>query len=276
MMMHRMAVTLAAGLLMLAACGDSRNGPTPFPSGPPDVAFTLANGVTGEKVAGAHVIADGREFSSGGSGEVLIPSAPTPFPSVEVRANGYLTRRTRARNAGVLTLWPAATTEDADAIEAMVFGGLSARYTPRRSEPFFVTTAFEGVDDAAAARDTWQREINSVNLQTGSGFAIHEAFTYEQEITVRFDQTAASCPSAWGFCALPGPYRGALVRRDLAADPVVIRRVLAYAVLSANPQPGLLNTAHPADDLSRLEAGTIRMLFLRDGMPIGAPDFDLR
>jgi hypothetical protein len=276
-MVHQFRVMVSvAGCLTLAACDGTSipAGVRPTPVPVVNLPFAVLNGVTGERVAGAHVIGpDGHEFVSNGAGDVVVTS-PSSVPVVEVHANGYLDRRTHVSGAAV-TLWPAADEESAEAIEAMVFGDAATRRAPVRTEPFYVDLSRLGIDDLNAVEAVWTREIGAFAKLTGADFEIHDVFNYDQEILVEFGETDAACVSpSWGFCGELVDRPLAIVRPELATDPVVIRRVLASAVLYPNPQPGLLNVAHPADQLSPLEIDTIRMLFVRNGITFSAPDFD--
>ena len=49
----------------------------------------------------------------------------------------------------------------------------------------------------------------------------------------------------------------------MAARPGVIKRVLAFGLLNANPLPGLLNKTAPAAELSLLEKQTLKMQAMR-------------
>ena len=115
--------------------------------------------------------------------------------------------------------------------------------------------------------DAWQREGRAFGSTFGLSYQTSSSFQYEiNEVAVRFrPASSASCVPvpAWGFCRDNPWYRSFTVLPDKAIEPVTIRRVLASWFLGPNPLPGLMNPEAPSDELSPLEAQTIRMILKR-------------
>lgn len=276
--MHRILILVSsAGLLITLACEPRSSvlmGPTsqpavaqPAPSGLMPSALERAGGKTVlsgwdlAPVPGA-LVQIGADATTTDVNGAFSTSAPAGT-AVDVTAPGYLPRKTRIGQAAI-TLWPAATSADVQAIRSMVFSGPSGDrlYPPARSYLITMVSSFQGTPDEGAVRAAWAREMEGMSTLTDTRFAFGP-FEYDWSLQFEFRATQASCPSPWGFCKSWPHYRIIEVRPELAQDPVVIRRALAYTFLNGHNQPGILNIAQPMDSLSLLEEQTLKMLTLR-------------
>lgn len=222
---------------------------------------TVVSGWDTTPVAGATVVINGSSAMTNARGEfTTTASFGTP---IEVRAQGFLPRRTTL-TPFVVTLWPAPTAADEQAIRAMAFFSRDRTYLDLY-ESVTVDTSFAGIAEPVAARAAWESEMNAMSRRLNLPF-IFGAADYFSGFKVSFDELTAPCTSAaptWGFCPTESGYPGIVVRPELARDIATIRRVLAFAVLRGHTQPGLLNLTHPAESLSLLEEQTLKMLRLR-------------
>jgi len=262
--------------LVASACdrqGEPRRivaSPTsPTASVPPSLSqpVRIVSGITQQPVAGATVAIDGHIHQTDQDGTVVpgVSAGVPPTAEVDVDAPGFLKRQTRLSEGSVITLWPVASGDEAQAVREMVYrrGGSSDQilHPPDPSSPFYVT--LEGASSEVFA--AWSHGAMAFGARFGLSYQAGIGFQYDtQEILVRFGEGTGCRPTAaWGFCREPSPYTVFTVLPGRAFDDRTIRRVVASWFLGPNPLPGLMNPDAPADDLSRFEVETIRMILLR-------------
>jgi len=279
------AFIVGIAVAMTVACGRSPTSPS-LASGPRTL--TVVSGWDQAPVAGATVELAGTTVTTSATGQFTLPEAARNHVPVDVDATGFLPHRTRLsaipRN-DVIQLWPAANDSDAAAIREMLFyentqAGVHSLWRPRWSA-YYLALLVDGNPRAPSEiAAEWEREYQEIealtNLPLSLTFAPKSGSDdFDEQVIVALDRIDESCHDQWGFCPfdeLDLPYYSRPYRLG-ASRPDVIRRVLAFGLLKANPLPGLLNKSNPAPELSLLERQTLRMAFLRPNDTIW-PDTD--
>lgn len=276
----RSVVVLGACVAAIACNQKNRsNLAVPSPTSPADPSppvvtrqLRIVSGADLTPVRGAVVTINGSRYETGddghvaGIGETGAPDGAT----LDVDASGFLTRRTRVIEGGIVTLWPVADEAEASAVRRMVYqrGNPSGEVLiPPDPGPFYITIPHTGVDvPGVDVAGVWENEAKVFGSLVGLKYETSSSFQYEtNEIEVRFSSPSSVCQRVpnWAFCLEPPPYRRYRVAPERAIDPATIRRVLASWFLGPNPLPGLMNAEAPEGALSALELQTIRMILLR-------------
>lgn len=241
--------------------------------------LTVVSGWDNTPVPGAQVRVNDAPAVVDVNGQfVCSETAPSEAP-IDVDAPGFLPHRTRLFSVpatNLIALWPVVNEADAAAIRAMVFYERNGEFRMSRLDwrEYYLALLVDGVPQAGeeiAAQ--WRREYEEIEALTGLRLSVSfapraDTEGFEEEVVVAFGGTEDSCRDSWGFCVFPIPNipyfsRPVRIAPPLASRPDVIRRVLVSGLLLANPQPGLLNKAKPAAELSLLEKQTLRMQHLR-------------
>jgi hypothetical protein len=289
--MREPSAAIAIGLIVLTAAVTFGCRETPAsPSMPPEPqTLAIVSGWDQTPIGGAAVQLDGTPTTTSSTGQFTLPVGARNGMTIDVDVEGFLPHRTRLsavpRNK-VIALWPVANNAEATAIRAMVFyedreAGVETMWRPAWWAYHLALLVDHNSRAPADVAADWMSEYPEIealtSLPLNLTFAPKGVNTdeFDEEIIVALDRLDESCQDPWAFCPFRDPKLPYFSRQyRLAANrPDVIRRVLAFGLLKANPLPGLLNQSEPASDLSVLEKQTLRMIFLR---PVGTiwPDTD--
>src|SRR5262249_17434215 len=104
---------VALGLAVAAvACGRQSQVVQPTPT---SQTFTILDGWAQSPVAGAAVTANGTQALTDSAGEVQFPASPSPCVIIDVKATGFLDRRTCGSSvASRITLWPVVSADEGE------------------------------------------------------------------------------------------------------------------------------------------------------------------
>ena len=213
------------------------------------------------------------------NGQFEWPGTVRPEATLDVDAPGFLPHRTRlfaVSSTNQIALWPAANEAEIAAIKAMAFGEVGDYFLLKyggNARPYQLALVLADPAHTASVFDSWSREFEEIRVLTGRTLSLSPvpgwSDEFDNEVIVMLDETE-SCKDVWGFCDFVGrdsrfgyfsrPYRMSL---SMAARPGVIKRLLAFGLLNANPLPGLLNRTAPATQLSLLEKQTLKMQSIR-------------
>lgn len=280
----------AFGLVVLAvACGRSPTAPDQ-PSASRDAVsgqttFTIINGGSREPVAGATVTANGGQGLTDALGQVQFPATPSNCLTIEVKAVGFLERRTcGSANARQITLWPVANADESEVTRKWIFNHdqISGDYW---SAPTRIALAPE-LSARAGVADTWRAATDAISEVSQGRIRFQwVASAPEEGLLVVAAGAPVSCSvlPPWsleigGFCVRYDPdvyYLDRLqVSPDRLADPRTALRALLSAVgVKAHSLPGLMNMTRPESDFSEYERKTLGMLGLRP-RTVMWPDYD--
>ena len=257
----------------------------PPPQGPPPPpasrTLTVVSGWDQTPVPSAQVRLEAASFTTDANGRFESPGTVPPEAALDVDAPGFLPRRTRLGEVAAtnqITLWPAANEAEAAAIQAMAFyRSVTLMWAGSDWPVYQLALMVEDVPRTPSEiLNDWVREYAEIRTLTGRVLSLSPiprgngpTDEFDNEIIVKFDETE-QCKEPWGFCDFVGndirfgyfsrPYRMSLT---MAQRPGVIKRLLAFGLLNANPLPGLLNKTAPATELSLLEKQTLKMQAIR-------------
>jgi hypothetical protein len=228
---------------------------------------------------------NGAALTTDANGQFDWPGTVPPEAPLDIDAPGFLPHRTRlfaVPSTNQIPLWPAANEAEAAAIQAMAFfrviDGFSLHKGVGPSHLYQLAVVVEKLPHPPPGIfDDWSREYEEIRALTGRALSLTsvprgDGSDFDGEVVVMFDE-AEECKDIWGFCDFVGhdgrlgwfsrPYRMSVA---MAERPGVIKRLLAFGLLKANPLPGLLNKTAPATELSLLEKQTLKMQSIR---PVG-------
>jgi hypothetical protein len=280
----------ALGLVVVAvACGRSPTAPSQ-PSAQPDrfsgqTTFTIINGWSRAPVAGAAVTANGGEALTDALGQVQFPAPPSNCLTIEVKAAGFLERRTcGSANVRQITLWPVANADESDVTRKWIFNNDQIRgdYWSARTQ---IALGPE-LSARAGTAETWSAATDAIS-EVSQGRIRFQWVTSapEEGVLVVAADAAASCSVSppWsfeigGFCVKYDPNVYFLDRLQVSPDRLADRSTVLRALLSAvgiraHRLPGLMNMTRPESDFSEYERRTLGMLGLRP-RTVMWPDYD--
>ncbi len=249
-------------------------GTAPRPADAPQVIRVLS-GLDNQPVINATVTVDETLYGTNGNGEFRPGPYDDPFALgslVDIKASGFIPRRTRIEHDGTITLWPVANDAEADAVHRMVYQRELPEeiFYPPAAGNFTLTL----IGATSAQRDAWDAEAAKFGAQFHIAYDLADTLQYEaNELEVRFLGGPCVAIPALGFCQENSPYKIFDVMPEKALDRLTIDRVLASWFLGTDPLTGLLNATSPAAQLSPFEVRTIQMMFVRRH-PTRWPDDD--
>ncbi|MEP7118057.1 MAG: hypothetical protein ABI880_10765 [Acidobacteriota bacterium] len=280
---------LRAGVLVLAAlaataCGRDPASRSNATATSPSIVtpmtprlIVVVDGVTGAPVAGVRVHLAATSDLTDRAGKV---SMPMPCAQATFVAAGFLERQVRClltttgNGSLPVTLWPIAGDAEREALRQTAFP--SGRLTLNSNFlPFYLSADVAAQDGAVAAwagaaatvfaatRGRWQPHVLAHPSRPDPG---DDAFLIDLS-------TGAPCAkpstnwSAGRACYEPGPgYFQTTLRipAGLVGRPDMALRALLYEIgLGLHSEPGLMNAAQPASELSPFERNTLAMIGLR-------------
>ncbi|MEP7118058.1 MAG: hypothetical protein ABI880_10770 [Acidobacteriota bacterium] len=217
----------------------------------------IVDGWSGAPVPDVRVTVNQASYMAAADGSVTVSMG---CAIAAFSANGFLERRVRCLNettkdgAAPLTLWPAASTEEAPATSAAAFPGDRLGGAP---VPFYLSTEVTARADAVAL---W---TDATVRAKGRGLRAHTR--------------GSRGPRVAGFCWDPGRgyfVNGITVRPELIAGPTVaLRAVLSSSGLRPHPMAGIMNATRPEAEISLFERKSLHMVGLRGH--IAWPDNEL-
>ena len=280
----------ALGLVVVAmACGRSPTAPAQ-PSAQPDrfsgqTTFTIINGWSRAPVAGAAVTANGGDGMTDALGQVQFPATPSNCLTIEVKAAGFLERRTcGSANVREITLWPVANADEREVTRKWIFNNEQIRGDDW-SAPIHIALGTE-LSARAGIAETWSAATAAIS-EVSQGRIRFQWVTSapEEGLLVVAADVPVSCSVAppWsleigGFCVKYDPKVYYLDRLQVSPDRLADRSTALRALLSAvgiraHSLPGLMNMTRPESGLSEYERKTLGMLGLRP-RTVTWPDYD--
>lgn len=276
------SVIVLAGCIAAAACSDRQwpttprvnpSAPTPSPAPTPDPGMidtrvlSFVSGADYAPVAGATVTIGGVDYVTDAGGHPVDGEQYRPRDSdVDVVADGYLRRETKASYGNRIVLWPAADEQEKEAIRRMVYardGLVNGARSGFVAYP--LTVSAEGLADEALK--VWAEVIAEVRRTLEVEVEFYTFFAYDpNEINMRLLGNPPECiPTEWlGFCREPNTgyvlYR---MRPERTSDAAAVKRLIFSFFLGPNPLPGFMSAEDPRASLSPLELQTIRMIMQR-------------
>jgi hypothetical protein len=281
---------LAAFALVVAvpACGRSPTAPGQ-PTGSTNstglATFVILDGWSQLPVAGAAVIANGTQALTDAAGQVQFPATPSGCVVIDVKATGFLDRRTCGSSlVRQISLWPVANADEGEVTRRWVFNNdrIDRGYWSAPIQIALVPELAARADVAqiwAAAGDTIQ------SVSRGRIRFTWVTSVPEEGLVLEAAAMPLSCSEAppWpyeigGFCVKYDPSVYLLDRlrvapERLADSRTALRALLSAAGIKAHTVPGLMNAARPAADLSVFERKTLGMIGLRL-RTVTWPDYD--
>jgi hypothetical protein len=274
--------------VILAACSRSPTAPSQPPGSTDPASQTtllIVDGWSLSPVAGAAVTANGAQALTDNAGRVQLPAINSGCAVVEVKATGFLDRRTCASSlVREISLWPVANADEADVTRKWVF-------TNDRIDSVHWSAVIQIalVPELAARTDVaqvWAAAADTVASVTRGRIRFQWITNAPEEgIVLEAAAIPLSCSVTppWpyeivGFCVKYDPSVYLLDRlrvapERLADSQTALRALLSAVGVRAHTLPGLLNAAHPEAGLSDFERKTLRMIGLRLHT-VSWPDYD--
>jgi len=281
---------LAAFGLVVAvpACGRSPTAPGQ-PTGSihsaGQMTFVIFDGWSQLPVPGAAVIANGTQALTDDAGQVQFPATPSGCVVIDVKATGFLDRRTCGSSlVRQISLWPVANADEGEVTRKWVFD--NDRIDPGYwSAPIQIAI----VPELAARADVaqiWAAAADTIESVSRGRIRFNWVTRAPEEGLVL---EAAAMPLS---CSVAPPWRyeiaGFCVKYDasvyllnrlqvaperLADSQTALRALLSAVGIKAHTLPGLMNAARPDADLSVFERKTLGMVGLRL-RTVTWPDYD--
>lgn len=268
---------MAFGLIVIVvACGHSPAAPGQLPvstDSAGQTTFTISSGETAQPVVGAAVTANGTQALTDDAGQVRFPATSSNCAVMDVKAAGFLDRRTCGSSIDrQITLWPIANADEEEDTRRWIF------YDDRIDSGWLATQIALAPELAARSdvAETWRAAADTLDLVSRGRIKFQWVTSAPDEgLVLEAAVTPLSCSVAppWpyeigGFCVKYDPSVYYLDRLRVAperlTDPVTALRALLSAVgIKAHSLPGLLNAARPENELSGFERKTLGMLGLR-------------
>lgn len=265
-------------VVIVMACGRSPAAPGQPPGSIDSAArttFTISSGETSEPVAGAAVTANGTQALTDASGHVRFPAASSGCVVIDVKAPGFLDRRTCGSSIDrQITLWPIANGDEEEDTRRWIF------YRDRIDvenwlDPTQIALGAELASRADVA-ETWHAATDTLDQMSRGRIKFRWVTSAPEEgLVLEAAVMPLSCSVAppWpydigGFCVKYDAAVYSLDRLRVAperlTDPVTALRALLSAVgVKTHTLPGLLNATQPEAELSGFERKTLGMLGLR-------------
>jgi len=275
-------------IIAAVACGGSPTAPgQPGSKQPPagQTTFTIVDGWSRQPVAGASVTANGTQALTDAAGQVRFPTPQSSCVTIDVKAAGFLDRRTCGSSSAVqITLWPIANADEGDVTHKWIF------YNDRIESGFWSVPIRIALGPELAARadvvNAWSAAADTIS-QVSQGRIRFQWVTSapDEGLIVEAATLPLSCSVTlpWpyeiaGFCVTYDPVvyyldRLRVAPQRLADPPTVLRALLSDVGIRAHTLPGLLNQTRPDAEFSEYERKTLGMLGLRPRTVIW-PDYD--
>jgi hypothetical protein len=280
----------AFGLLAAAtACSRSPTAPAQPAAGstssPGQTTFLIVDGWSQLPVPGAAVIGNGIQALTDGAGRVQFPATPSGCVAIEVKAAGFLDRRTCGSSlVQQISLWPVANADEADATRTWVF---NKDRIDRGS--WSAPTQIALVPELAARADVaqiWAAAADTIESVSRGRIRFKWVTSAPEEgLVLEAAGMPLSCSVAppWpyetgGFCVKYDAFWYSLDRLEVAPERLADSQTALRALLSAvgikpHTLPGLMNAARPEAELSAFERKTLGMVGLRL-QTVTWPDYD--
>lgn len=275
-------------VVVIAACGRSPTAPAQ-PAASTTTAgqttFVIVDGWTQLPVAGALVSANGTERLTDEAGRVQFPAALSGCTVIEVKATGFLDRRTCGSSLGRhITLWPVANADEGKVTREWVF------FNDRIDGAHWSVPTQVALAPQLAARadvvQTWGAAADTIQSVSGGRIRFQWVTSAPEEgVVVEAAAIPLSCsvPPPWpyevgGFCVKYDPEVYYLDRLRVAPERLLDSQTALRALLSAvgirtHTLPGLMNATRPESGLSDFERKTLRLVGLRP-VTVTWPDYD--
>ena len=281
---------VACGLVVIAvACGRSPTGPerasgSSKPSAD-QTTFRIIDGWSQLPVGGAAVTANGTQALSDEAGQVQLPVLSSGCVVIDVKATGFLDRRTcGSSTATQIALWPVANADEEEATRKMVF------VNDRIDGGFWTGPTQIALGPELAARadvaHTWEVAADTIETLTGGRIRFQWVGSVPEDgLVIEAASTPPSCSVAppWpyeigGFCVKYDPNVYFLDRLRVAPERLVdpataLRALLTEVGIKSHTLPGLMNAIRPEAGVSNFERKTLGMIGLRR-RTVTWPDYD--
>jgi hypothetical protein len=259
--------------LSAVACGRSQTGLVqPTPTG--ETTFLILDGWSQLPVVGAAVTVNGTQAVTDGAGKVRFPASTSNCVVIDVKATGFLDRRTCGSSiAPQITLWPVANADEGEATRNWIFFR-DHLDRERWADPFEIALGPELATRADVAQ-VWRAATDTIQSASRGRIKFQWVTHAPGDVVVEAAVMPLSCSVAppWpyeigGFCVTYDPVVYFLDRLRVAperlADPTTALRALLTKIgISTHTLPGLMNATRPEADFSDFERKTLGMVGIR-------------